>query len=81
MTGEGRSYKERQQERVICMECGRELERGPLLLHCQTQHGTEKGGLGKEGDKEGGDDETRTFWMEFIAKLGTRTFPIEGCSG
>ena len=36
MIGEGRSFKEQQQERVICSECGKELEKGSLVTHHQT---------------------------------------------
>ena len=37
--GEGQSYKERQLERVLSLECGRDLERGSLVAHRQTQNG------------------------------------------
>ena len=81
MKGEGRGFKERQQERVICPECGKELAKGSLVAHRQTQHGMEKRGLGQEGDEEAGGDEPRTYRMVFPTKAGTRTCPVEGCSG
>ena len=40
-----------------------------------------KGGSGKEGNREGGGNEPRTYRMEFPAKAGPRYFPVEGCSG
>ena len=45
MTGEEQSFKERQQEQVLCPECGKELTKGSLVAHCQMQHGMGKGGL------------------------------------
>ena len=49
-------------------------------MHRQTQHSMDKGGLGKEGDGEGGGEEPMTFRMVFLAKTGPRPFPVEGCS-
>ena len=49
MTGEERSFKDRQQERVLCPECRKELAKGLLVIHSQTQHGMDKGRLGLEG--------------------------------
>ena len=49
MTGEGRSYQERQHEWVQCPECGNDLKRGSLAIHCQTQNGVSRGGGGAEG--------------------------------
>ena len=45
MKGEGSNFKERQQERVLCPECGKELVKGSLVKHRQTQHGVAKWGL------------------------------------
>ena len=81
MKGEGRGFKERQQERVICPECGKELAKGSLVAHRQTQHGMEKRGLGQEGDEEAGGDKPRTYMMDFPAKAGPNPCPVEGCSG
>ena len=44
--GEGTSFKEQQRKRVTCPECGKELEKGSLVTHLQTQHGVAKGRLG-----------------------------------
>ena len=59
----GMSFKEQQRERVPCPECRKDLEKGSLVNHCQTQHGVAKGGLGSEGgrtDKVNSVDEPRT---------------------
>ena len=45
---------------------------GSLAAHRQIQHGVTKGGSGKEGNGEGGGNDTRTFRMAFKAKAGTR---------
>ena len=79
--GERRSFKERQRERVLCPECGKDLVKGSMMVHRQTQNGVEKGGSGQECDEEGGGNKPRTFIMAFYAKSGMRTCPIEGCSG
>ena len=36
ITGEGRSYAERQRERVECVECDELLEIGPMSSHLMT---------------------------------------------
>ena len=60
MTGEGRIFKEREQERVSCPECGKELEKGSLMTHLKTQHGVAKGRLGSEVyEEDRGSNKTR----------------------
>ena len=54
MTGEGRSFKERQREWIICPEYGKNLEKGSLVMHRQTQHSLDKGVLVSEGGKADG---------------------------
>ena len=81
MIEEGRSFKERQWERVLCPECGKEMPKGSLVMHCQTQHGMARGGLGPEGDEADRGDEPRTYRMAFPAKAGPRPCPVEGCIG
>ena len=76
MTGEGRSYKERQQERVQHPECGKDLTSRLLVAHLQNHYGVAKRGSGQEGGKEGGVDEPRNFSMEFPAKARPRPFPV-----
>ena len=39
LTGEGKSYKERQRERVECAECGEQLAVGSMSSHLMTRHG------------------------------------------
>ena len=39
MTGEGPSYRERQNVRVHCKECGEEMAFGSMLGYMGTQHG------------------------------------------
>ena len=48
MTGEGGGFKEQQREWILCPECGKELAKGSLVTHRQTQHGVAKGRLGSE---------------------------------
>ena len=81
MTGEGRSFKDRQRERVLCPECGKELTKGSLVARCQNHNGVSKGGYGQVGDEEYGGDKTRTYRMEFLVKSGPRPGLVEGCSG
>ena len=76
MTGEGRSHKESQRERVHLPEGRKDLARGSLAVHQQTQHGAAKGGSGKEVDKEGGVDQPTTLRMAFLAKVGPRPYPV-----
>ena len=80
MKGEGRSFKERQREGVICPECGKEVEKGSLVVHHQNQHGMVKGRLGQEGDEEAGGDNARTCRMDIPANAGPRPCQFEGCS-
>ena len=83
MTGEGRIFKDRQKERFICPECGKDLEKGSLVMHRQTQNGVDKGGLVSEGGRVGradgcnGGNNPRTYRMAFPAWLGPRPFPVE----
>ena len=82
ITGEGKNYQERQRGWVQCTECGKDLARGLLAIHFQTQNGVERGGAGQR-DHEGygnGGDNTRTFRMMFQEKAGPRPCPVEGCS-
>ena len=65
---------------MLCLECGKEMAKGLLVAHCQTQHGIAKGRLVKEGDKAAGGDDLRTYRMAFPAKAGPRPCPAEGCS-
>ena len=46
MAREGRSFKERQRDWVLCPECGKELAKGSLVTHRQTQDSVDKRRLG-----------------------------------
>ena len=81
MIGVGRSYQERQRERVRCTEYGKELVRGSLDAHFQKQHGIVKVVLLQEGYRVGGGDDPRTYRVVFLENLGPRNCPVEGCSG
>ena len=39
LTGVGKTYAERQRERVACGECGTVIVAGSILSHLMTQHG------------------------------------------
>ena len=43
ITGEGRSYAERQRERVECVECGELPAVGSMSIHLMTRHGKAAG--------------------------------------
>ena len=43
LTGEGRSYRERQQDWVECEECGEQLAVGSMSSHLMTRHGKAAG--------------------------------------
>ena len=43
ITGEGRSYAERQRERIECVECGEYLAVGSMSSHLMTRHGKAAG--------------------------------------
>ena len=88
MTGEGRIFKERhqerQQEQVLCPECVKDLTKGSLVTHRQTQHGVDKGGLGSEGGGSDGCDggnDPRTYRVAFPARAVPRPCSVKGCSG
>ena len=61
--------------------CGKELAKGSLLIHRQTQHGVAKRGLGLEGDEadESGDN-PMTYRMAFPTRSGHSPCSVEGCS-
>ena len=68
-----------QLERILCSECGKELEKGSLLRHRQNHHVVAKGTLGLEGyEADGSSNETRTYIMAFPTRAGPRPYPVEG---
>ena len=66
ITGEGRSYAERQQERVACGECGEFLAIGSMSSHLMTQHGKAAGRRQLWNPKTNGGG--RTYMMSFPTK-------------
>ena len=72
MIGEGSSFKEQERERVLWTECRKEMAKGSLLKHRQTQHGVVNGGLRLECNLAAGGNNTRTYRMEFPAKAVPR---------
>ena len=71
--GEGSIFKERERERALCPECGKETAKGSLVTYLQNQHIVAKGGLGSEGGKaDGGNrgDDPRTYISAFPARAG-----------
>ena len=81
MTGEGRIFKEQQQEQVLCPECGKELAKESLVTHRQTHHGVAKGGLGSEGGGADRGNKPMNYRMAFHARAGPRPCTVDGCSG
>ena len=82
MAGEGCIFKEQQRERVLCPECRKDMDKGSLMIHRQTQHDVANWRWGSEEDKayRGGDD-PRTYKMAFPTRVGPRPCPVKGCSG
>ena len=57
---------------MICMGCWKEVAKGSLVAHRQTQHGVEKSRLGQEGNEAAGGDNRRTYRMVSPTKAGPR---------
>ena len=66
---------------MICPECGKEVAKGSLVAHRQTQNGMAKGRLGQEGNEATRVNEPRTYRMAFPAMEVPRPCLVEGCSG
>ena len=79
ITGVGRSYAERQRERVACEECGEFLAVGSMSSHLMTRHG--KSAARQHLWAPQTDGGPRTYKMSFPAKGGLRHFPVEVCPG
>ena len=54
---------------------------GSLVSHRMTQHGKAKADKWSWNKSATGGGETRTYWIEFPTKGGTRGCPVEGCPG
>ena len=77
MTGEGPTYRERQEERVECGEWGKEMAEGSLASHGMKQHRKAKEEQRSwEASATGGDPQT--YGMDFPTKGGPRSCPVEG---
>ena len=79
VTGVGRSYAERQQERVARGECGEVLAVRSMSSHLMNQHG--KAASRRQLWNPQADGGPRTYKMSFPAKGGMRRCPVEGCPG
>ena len=79
ITGEGRSYAERQRERVECMECGELLVVGSMSSHLMTRHGKAVGQQRLWTPQT--DIRAKTYRMSFLTKGGPQRCPVEGCPG
>ena len=79
LTGVGRTFKERQIERVACGECGAEIAAGSMSSHMMTRHGkaTTRRHLWTPQTAR----EPRLYKINFPAKDGRRQCPVEGCPG
>ena len=79
LTGEGKSYKEQQRDRMECAECGEQLEVGSMLSHLMTRHGKTAGQRCQwtTHTKAG----AQVYRMSFLTNGGPRKCPVEGCPG
>ena len=76
ITGEGRSYAERQRERVECGECGEVIAVGSMSIHLMTRHGKAAGQRRLWNPQtESGD---KSYSMSFPTKGGPRRCPMGG---
>ena len=79
ITGEGRSYAERQRERVACRECGEFLMVGSMSSHLMTRHGKASARRQlwtPQTDRGGGRTKCPSQ-----RRGGSRRCPVEGCPG
>ena len=77
--GLGKSYAERQRERVACEECGEVILIGSMPIHLMTRHG--KSATRRHLWAPQTDGGTRTYKMSFLGKGGRRRCPVERCPG
>ena len=80
ITGEGRSYRERQRDRVACEDCGEQLVVASLSSHLMTRHGR-AAGQRRQWTTPAKGRVPQEYWISFPAKVGPRTCPVEGCPG
>ena len=79
LTGVGKTFKERQRERVAYGECGTEIAAGSMSSHMMTRHGKAATRQHFWSPQTAG--EPRLYKMRFPARDGRRQCPVEGCPG
>ena len=79
LTGLGKTYTERQRERVACGECGTVIAVGSMSSHLMTRHGKSATRRHLWSPQTNGGP--RTYKMHFPAKGGRRRCPVERCTG
>ena len=75
--GVGKTYTERQRERVACGECGTVIAAGSMSSHMMTRHGKAATWRHLWAPQTNGGP--RMYKMHFPAKDCRRRFPVEGC--
>ena len=80
LTGEGKSYRERQRDWVECKEFGFQLVVGSLSIHLMTRHG-KAAGQRRQWTTPTEGRVSQEYWISFPAKGGPRRYPMEGCPG
>ena len=78
VTGKGPKFRECQQMRVECTECGVEVTAGLLLTHRQSQNGV---GRGDRGGHPPPPRESHTYQVSFPKHLSRLRCPVAGCLG
>ena len=79
LTGLGKTYAERQRERVACGECGAVIAVGSMSIHLMTRHG--KAATRRHLWPPQTNGGPRTYKMYFPTKGGRRRCPVERCPG
>ena len=79
VTGVGKSYAERQRERVACEECGEVIAVGSMSIHLMTRNG--KAAARQHLCPPQTDEGPRTYKMSFLDKGGRRRCPVERYPG
>ena len=79
LTGVGKTFTERQRERVACGKCGTVIAAGSMPSHMMTRHG--KAATRRHLWTHRTIGEPRLYKMSFPAKDSRRRCPVEGCPG
>ena len=80
ITGEGPTYRERQNRRVQCRECRKEMAAGSMAGHTMTQHGQAAEARQSWKTSTTG-EEPQKYLIAFPDKGGPRSCPVEGFLG